>query len=73
LTTPNKNPRLICPKPLGFAGSPRPHHQALALLVIQIELRDRRGLGRLLVGCLDVADVLERLRRISEDFDAPRS
>ena len=46
---------------VGFAPRglvPRLHDEPLALLIVQLELHNGLGLGRLCVGCLDIAKVL---------------
>ena len=48
------------------------HHEALALLIVQFELRNCLGLGCLLVRRLDNAKVLG-LGALSQNRDAPRA
>jgi hypothetical protein len=45
------------------------HYNALALILAQLELDNRRGFGRRLIGCLHVAQVV---RAVAEDGDTPR-
>ena len=46
------------------------HHEPLALLIVQLELRNGLGFGCLLVGCLDIAPrCLARVRRIETRQD----
>jgi hypothetical protein len=41
-----------------YSGSiPLLHHDALPLLIVQLELRNGLGFGCLLVGCLDIVKV----------------
>jgi hypothetical protein len=55
---------------LGRAVSPVPllNHEALGLFRVELELRNGLGLGRLCVGCLDIAKVLSAG---AENCDAP--
>ena len=43
---------------VAHGSSPLLHHEPLALLIVQIELGNSRGLGCLCVGRLDIAEVL---------------